>query len=127
MITNIASIAIYVENQEAAQEFWIKKVGFKTTVEDQMSPHQFWIEVAPSQDSQTRLLIYSYDMMLEEGIEVCHPNIVFECDEIDLLYKRLKENGVEVGSLENRNFGLFFEMKDLEGNSYVIREKKYFS
>jgi len=59
----MGTIAIYVENQEAAQEFWTKKIGFVTIREDQMSVHQFWIEVGPKEDSETRLLIYNKDMM----------------------------------------------------------------
>ncbi|ERJ12103.1 VOC family protein [Haloplasma contractile] len=125
MFTNIATVAIYVDRQEEAQEFWTKKVGFKTIREDQMNPHQFWIEVAPSLESKTRLLIYSREMMLEDNPDaICHPSIVFDCEQIDGLRQKLKDNGVSVGPVQNMHYGKFFELQDNEGNSYLVREQK---
>lgn len=57
MITNIATVAVYVEDQQKAKQFWTEKVGFKVTSEHQMAPNAFWLEVAPDNE-KSRLVIY---------------------------------------------------------------------
>jgi hypothetical protein len=47
MITRLDKVTIYVKSQEEAKEFWIDKVGFTLTLEQQMGPNMTWIEVAP--------------------------------------------------------------------------------
>lgn len=92
MITNIGTIAVYVEDQQKAKEFWTKKAGFEVVAEHPMGPNAFWLEVAPS-NSQTRLVLYPKAMM--KGSESMKASIVFECDNVMETYNMMKINGVE--------------------------------
>ena len=41
MITHIATVAVYVDDQEKAEEFWTKQVGFETKRKEPMGPQAF--------------------------------------------------------------------------------------
>jgi lactoylglutathione lyase len=47
MIKQIATVAVYVEDQEKALKFWTEKVGFEVYRNDPMGPGGNWIEVGP--------------------------------------------------------------------------------
>lgn len=47
MIKQIATVAIYVEDQQKAKTFWSEKVGFEVVANHPMGPNSFWLEVAP--------------------------------------------------------------------------------
>ncbi len=66
MIRKISTVAVYVEDQQKAKEFWTKKVGFEVMAEHPMGPNAFWLEVAPA-GSESHLVIYPKSMM--EGWE----------------------------------------------------------
>ncbi|MDQ0217612.1 catechol 2,3-dioxygenase-like lactoylglutathione lyase family enzyme [Peribacillus cavernae] len=38
MIKNLATVALYVDNQEQTKNFWTKKVGFEIKAEHEMVP-----------------------------------------------------------------------------------------
>lgn len=44
MIRKISTVAVYVEDQQKAKEFWTKKVGFKVMAEHPMGPNAFWLD-----------------------------------------------------------------------------------
>lgn len=48
MIKQIATVAIYVEDQQQAMRFWTEQVGFTVTAEHPMGPNALWLEVAPA-------------------------------------------------------------------------------
>ncbi len=100
MITNIGTVAVYVENQQKAKEFWTKKVGFEVIAEHPMGPNAFWLEVAPQKD-QSRLVIYPKSMM--QGSENMRASIVFECDNVMETYEKMKANGIDFKEEPNVN------------------------
>ncbi|GGA71341.1 hypothetical protein GCM10008025_14050 [Ornithinibacillus halotolerans] len=92
MITNIATVGVYVEDQARAKQFWLEKVGFEVVLEHRMGPDATWLEVAPP-NAQSRLVIYPKSM--RGGYDMPQISIVFECDNIEETYETLKANGVE--------------------------------
>jgi len=57
MIKEIATVAIYVEDQQKSLEFWTQKVGFEVRANHPMGPNANWIEVGPK-NARSRLVIY---------------------------------------------------------------------
>ncbi|HZG70531.1 MAG TPA: VOC family protein [Chondromyces sp.] len=119
MITNLATVAVYVEDQQKAKEFWVNKAGFELVAERPMGPNAYWLEVAP-QNAQTRLVIYPKSMM--EGSENMKASIVFECDDVMATYEKMKANGIQFKEEPKAmQWGTFAHFSDEDGNEYLIK------
>lgn len=119
MIKNIGTVAVYVEDQQKAKEFWTSKVGFELVAEHQMGPNAFWLEVAPK-DAPTRLVLYPKGMM--QGHESMKASIVFECDNVMEAYRTMKENGVPFkGEPNEMQWGTFVHFHDEDGNEFLLK------
>ena len=125
MINKIGKITVYVQDQEQAKDFWINKVGFVLKMEQPMGPDAFWIEVGPSEDEFTTLVLYSKSAMEQhQPSNVAHPSILFSTTDIEAAYEKMKQNGVEVAEMLRLPFGNMFSFKDQDGNDYLLREDK---
>lgn len=119
MIKKIATVAVYVEDQQKAKAFWSEKVGFTVVRETPMGPGSFWLEVAPA-GAESALVIYPKSMMKNHA--ELKTSIVFESDNIEADYERMKQNGVEFeGELQKMQWGTFASFKDEDGNSFLLK------
>ncbi|WP_093229124.1 VOC family protein [Thermoflavimicrobium dichotomicum] len=120
MIKQIATVAVYVDNQEEALSFWRDKVGFEVRRNESMGPAGNWLEVAPS-GAETCLVLYPKSVM--PNWQEFKPSIVFICQDIQQTYEKLKANGVEFKEEPKKmRWGTFAIFKDPEGNEFVIKE-----
>lgn len=120
MIKQIATVAVYVEDQEKAKTFWTEKVGFEVVVEHPMGPNAKWLEVAPK-GAESRLVIYPKAMM--QGSEHMKASIVFQCDDVFGTYEKLKGNGVEfLSEPKEMQWGTFVQFKDEDGNEFLLKK-----
>lgn len=125
MINKIGKVTVYVQDQQAAKDFWINKVGFVLKFEQPMGPNAFWIEVGPSEDEFTTLVLYSKAAMeQQQPSKVAHPSILFSTSDIEAAYEKMKQNGVQVEEMMRLPFGTMFSFKDQDGNDYLLREDK---
>jgi lactoylglutathione lyase len=125
MINKIGKVTVYVNDQEQAKDFWINKIGFVLKVEQPMGPEFSWIEVGPSEDEFTTLVLYSKTAMEQhDPSKVSHPSILFSTTDIDSAYEKMKQNGVIVEEMLRMPFGTMFSFKDQDGNDYLLREDK---
>jgi len=119
MITNLGTVAVYVEDQQKAKEFWTQKVGFRVIAEYPMGPNVFWLEVAP-EGAQTRLVLYPKGMM--KGYENMKASIVFECENVQDTYETMKANGVQFkGEPQKMQWGTFVHFSDEDGNEFIFK------
>lgn len=127
MINKIGKITIYVDDQEKAKEFWIKKVNFVVKAENPMGPNVKWLEVGPSKDEFTTFILYDRKLMLSQNPDtnVSHPGIMLSTSDAESTYAEMKSNGVEVEELLIMPYGKMFNFKDQENNKYMVREDKY--
>jgi predicted enzyme related to lactoylglutathione lyase len=119
MITQIGTVAVYVDDQQKAKTFWTEKAGFELRRETQMTPEASWLEVAPK-GAQSCLVIYPKAMM--GGADDMKASIVFLCDDIDDTYRRMKEAGVTF--LEEPNpmpWGTYARFQDEDGNEFLLK------
>lgn len=125
MINKIGKVTVYVKDQEQAKDFWLNKIGFVLKFEQPMGPNAYWIEVGPSEDEFTTLVLYSKSAMeRQKPSAVAHPSILFSTADIESAYERMKQNGVEVEEMLRMPFGTMFTFKDQDGNEYILREDK---
>ena len=125
MINKIGKITIYVQDQEQAKDFWVNKLGFVVKGEFPMGPSATWLEVGPSEDEFTTLVIYDKALMEKQNPSaVAHPSILFSMLDVESAYEKMKQNGVEVDDLLKMPFGTMFNFKDQDGNTYLLREDK---
>lgn len=125
MINKIGKVTVYVKDQEQAKDFWINKVGFVLKLEQPMGPEMSWIEVGPSEDEFTTLVLYSKSAMEQQNPSaISHPSLLFSTTDIESAYEKMQANGVEVDQLQKMPYGSMFSFKDQDGNSYLLREDK---
>lgn len=125
MINKIGKITVYVQDQEQAKAFWIEKLGFVLKFEQQMGPNAKWIEVGPSDDEFTTLVLYSKSAMeSHKPSKVAHPSILFSTTDIESAYEKMEQNDVKVDKLLKMPFGTMFTFYDQDGNDYILREDK---
>lgn len=119
MIKQIATVAVYVEDQQKAKTFWTEKVGFKVVAEHPMGPNATWLEVAPK-GAESRLVLYPKAMM--KGSENMKASIVFQSEDVKGTYEKMKANGVEfLGELQEMQFGSFVQFKDEDENTFLLK------
>ncbi|TVY08849.1 VOC family protein [Paenibacillus cremeus] len=125
MINKIGKVTVYVNDQEEAKQFWLNRMGFVLKVEQPMGPDAFWIEVGPSDNEFTTLVLYSKAAMMQhKPSAVSHPSILFSTTDIEAAHAKMKENGVVVEEMLRLPFGSMFTFKDQDGNEYLLREDK---
>lgn len=124
MITAISRITLYVESQKEAEEFWIKKVGFRI-VENQPMGEYRWLEVAP-QHGETRFVLYEKKWMEKQNpnVNMHHPSLILTTKHIDQTYQTLKERGVDIREVMQFPYGRMCTFYDQDGNIFMMREDK---
>jgi predicted enzyme related to lactoylglutathione lyase len=119
MIKEIATAAIYVEDQDKAKAFWTEKVGFEVRREQSMGPAGTWLEVAPP-GAESGLVLYPRSMM--KGWETMTPSIVFNCADVEATYEKMVSKGVEFLDKPNKMaWGTFAQFKDTEGYLFLLK------
>jgi len=125
MINKVGKVTVYVQDQEHAKEFWVNKLGFILKLEQPMGPNATWIEVGPSDDEFTTLVLYSKSAMeQQQPSKVAHPSILFSTTDVESAYEEMKQNRVKVGDMLKMPFGTMFSFYDQDDNEYLLREDK---
>ena len=120
MIRRIATVAVYVEDQNAALAFWRDQVGFEVRRSESMGKAGIWLEVAP-EGAGSRLVIYPKSAM-DDWAER-KPSIVFECEDIQAAYESMKSKGVRfTGEPQTMTWGTYATFSDPDGNEFLLKE-----
>jgi lactoylglutathione lyase len=122
MFNKIATVTIYVENQEESEKFWTEKVGFVISKKLPMGPNAHWIELAPHENAQSCITLYPKFMM--EGANEQKLGFVFQTDDIQKAYTDLKAKGVDIDEPKELGFGIFTQFRDIDGNEFGLRQHK---
>ncbi|BCJ86328.1 VOC family protein [Effusibacillus dendaii] len=119
MIKQIATVAVYVEDQQRALQFWTDKVGFEVFANHPMGPNANWLEVGPK-GAQSHLVIYPRAMM--PNWQELKASIVFECEDIQGTYRQMSDNGVEfLEEPKAMAWGTYARFKDPDGNEFLLK------
>jgi lactoylglutathione lyase len=127
MITQIATVSIYVEDQQQSLKFWTDKMEFEIKANHPMSPNANWIELGPPSSLQTKemqaccsIVIYPRSMM--PNWRELKPSIVFLCDDFEKTYEKLKSKGVNfVEQPKKMAWGTYAKFVDIDGNEFLMK------
>ena len=119
MVQRIATVAVYVEEQNEALKFWRDRMGFEVKDQQSMGSAGDWLEAAPP-GAESRLVIYPKSLM--SNWEELKPSIVFECENIESTFQLLKGRGVEfLEDPKKMAWGTYARFRDPDGNEFLLK------
>ncbi|MGM7635140.1 VOC family protein [Bacillus sp. Hm123] len=126
MIHIVGQIMLYVNDQDEAVNFWTEKVGFSIISEEDNGQGMRWIEIAPTNDVETSIILHNKELIskMEPELNVGTPSLMFFSKNLDKLYNDLSNKNVTVGEIVNMPSGRVFNFADSEGNYFAVMEKK---
>jgi predicted enzyme related to lactoylglutathione lyase len=118
MIKAIKFVSVPTRNQDAALEFYTKKLGFKVMTDAPFDGTQRWIELGiPRAD--TKLVLFTAEG--QEQMIGGFMNISFMADDVEATAKEMKARGVEfVQEPTKADWGTVAIFKDGDGNRFVL-------
>lgn len=116
---------LYVNNQEEAIKFWTEKAGFVVISDDNNGQGMRWIEIAPSKNTETSIVLHNKELIakMQPELNLHTPSLLFFTDNLDQLYKDFSEKQITVGELVTMPTGRVFNFADNEGNYFAVLEK----
>ncbi|KPL58365.1 VOC family protein [Rossellomorea vietnamensis] len=126
MINKVGQIMLYVDNQDEAVRFWTENVGFAVKAEEDNGQGMRWIEVAPTKDAETSIILHNKEFVakMSPGLNLGTPSLMFFTDRFDELYNGLSNKKIKVGEIVEMPGGRVFNFADHEENYFAVMEKK---
>ena len=106
----IEIIMLPVKDRQKAKEFYLK-LGFKTVLEAPDPHGETWIQMGLP-DGNTTISLAGFQA------------IICETDDIEKEVKELQSKDIEVGKIDDTPWGRFAWLKDIDGNSLCLHQKK---
>lgn len=126
MISKVGQIMLYVNNQDAAVDFWTEKLGFSVISEENNGQGMRWIEIAPTKDAETSIILHNKEFVakMSPGLNLGTPSLLFFSENIDVLRSELSNKNVKVGDIVTMPSGRVFNFADNEENYFAVLEKE---
>lgn len=125
MINRVGQIMLYVNDQDESMKFWTEKVGFNIVSEEDNGQGFRWIEISPTKESETSIILHNKKLIseMQPELNLNTPSLMFFTENIDRLYKNFSDKNIILGDLVNMPSGRVFNFSDNEGNYFAIMEK----
>jgi lactoylglutathione lyase len=125
MISKVGQIMLYVNNQDEAVNFWTEKVGFSVISEEGSGQGMRWIEIAPTKDAGTSIILHNKELVakMSPELNLGTPSLMFFSDNLDQLHSDLSNKNITVGEIVNMPSGRVFNFADSEENYFAVMEK----
>ncbi|WOV85688.1 VOC family protein [Sporosarcina jeotgali] len=125
MIQKLGQVMVYVSDQEMVKKFWVEDIGFSVISEEDNGQGMRWIEIAPSDDSETSMILHDKELIsqMQPELNVGTPSLMFVTDKLDELYEKLSTKQLTIGELVSMPSGRVFNFADPEGNYFAVMEK----
>jgi catechol 2,3-dioxygenase-like lactoylglutathione lyase family enzyme len=136
MIERLSHATISVDDQDAAHDFYVGKLGFEVRTDHRMDNGFRWLTVGPKGQKDVEIVLMkptAGPMFDEEDVEAIHKLArrgklgagVFYTRDCRRTYETLKERGVEFMSEPTEQFyGVEATFRDSAGNWYSLTERK---
>ncbi|WP_404460942.1 VOC family protein [Sutcliffiella horikoshii] len=124
MINKLGQVMLYVNNQDEAVKFWTEKVGFLVISEEDNGEGMRWIEIAPSKESETSIILHNKEFVakMSPELNLGTPSLMFLTEDLEGLYSKLTAENVTVGEMVNMPSGKVFNFADGEENYFAVME-----
>ncbi|WP_191561307.1 VOC family protein [Metabacillus idriensis] len=125
MINKVGQIMVYVNNQDEAVKFWTEKAGFTVISEEENDHGMRWIEIAPSHNVETSIILHNKQLIakMQPELNLGTPSLLFFTQDLDQLHNHLVNKNVTVGEIVNMPSGRVFNFADSEENYFAVMEK----
>jgi lactoylglutathione lyase len=125
MINKIGQVMLYVNNQDEAVKFWTEKVGFFKVAEVDNGQGMRWIEIAPTKEAETSIVIHNKELIakMQPELNLGTPSLLFFSDNFEELHRNLTAKGVTVGEIMNMGSRTVFNFADSEQNYFAVMKK----
>lgn len=125
MINQVGQIMLYVNNQDEAVSFWTEKIGFVVISEEDNGQGMRWIEIAPTQDAETSIVLHDKELIakMQPELNLGTPSLMLFSENLDELHKNLSNKNVTVGQVVEMPSGRVFNFADNEENYFAVMEK----
>lgn len=125
MINKVGQIMLYVNDQDEVLRFWTEKAGFVVISEENNGQGMRWIEIAPSKDAETSLILHNKELIakMEPELNLGTPSLMFFSENVEELYQDFLDKNITVGEMVDMPSGKVFNFADSEGNYFAVMEK----
>jgi catechol 2,3-dioxygenase-like lactoylglutathione lyase family enzyme len=124
MIDSVATICIFVSDQDRAKAFYTEKLGFELREDAPMGPSR-WIAVAPA-GARTEVILYKMDENWEHYRQVMGKSqaITFNVTDMAATHADLKAKGVRITQEPDvQPWGTFMMILDEDDNGLLLVEQ----
>jgi lactoylglutathione lyase len=125
LITKVGQIMLYVNNSDEAVQFWTEIVGFSVKSEEDNGEGMKWIEIAPSKEAETTLILHNKGLIaqMQPELNLGTPSLMFFTENLDELHANLSNQNIIVGEIMTLPSGRVFNFADFEENYFAVMEK----
>jgi catechol 2,3-dioxygenase-like lactoylglutathione lyase family enzyme len=118
-VRDVKVISVPVSDQDRAKEFYVEKLGFELTRDDDSVPGIRWVQVTPRGGSVSLTLVTWFETMPAgslQGLVLGSEDLRSDCDD-------LAANGVEFDRpLQEQPWGTEAVVRDPDGNRLVLQQ-----
>lgn len=120
MFTNQAQLVLYVEDVQAAADFW-QAIGFSVLSLENMDG-SLVAEIAPTADSPLTFTLYDKNFVEAhaQNINTSAPQIMFYAENILALYQKMQSLSIQLGELIQLEDRYVFNFVDMDGNYFAV-------
>ena len=126
MIRDVPLIGVFVNDQEAALDFYTDKLGLKKVQDEAYGPDARWITVSPA-ETGIRIVLKKAEKDHEKamvGRSDGAPVLTLGTDDVSFAYERLKERGVRfLGEPYRYPWGTGALLLDQDGNPILLQRE----
>jgi catechol 2,3-dioxygenase-like lactoylglutathione lyase family enzyme len=126
MIKDVPLTGIFVNDQEAALDFYTNKLGLEKVQDEPYGEGARWITVSPK-EARTRIVLKKAEREHEKatvGRSDGAPVLTLGTDDIRVAYERLKERGVRfLGEPYRYPWGIGVLLLDQDGSPILLQQE----
>ena len=126
-INRVATLCIFVNNQDRAKEFYTTRLGFELRADEPLFPGApgRWLAVAPH-GAETDIILYLLDQNWDHyrGIVGKSQALTIDVTDMPAVAAQLKARGVKfVSEPQKQPWGTYATIEDSEGNQLLLVEQ----
>ena len=125
MIDSLATVCIFVSDQDKAKAFYTDVLGFELRQDSPMGPDTRWVAVAP-EGARTEVILYKMDENWQHYRQVQGKSqaLTFNVTDMASLYADLKAKGVRITQEPDpQPWGTYMMILDQDDNGLLLVEQ----
>jgi len=126
MIKDVPLIGVFVNDQDAALDFYVEKLGLKLVQDEAYGPDARWITVSPT-DMKIRIVLKKAERNYEKamvGNSDGAPVLTLGTEDVRAAYERLRERGVRfIGEPYRYPSGVGALLLDQDGSPVLLHQE----